>query len=81
MSDTPIFDNVDKNEDPRKTPWILSPEGRRWIYSVAAALLTVVAVYLGVSAADQETWLNLIGAILNIGGASALTYATRKIDK
>lgn len=62
-------------------PWILSGPGRRWLYTVAAAILVVVAGYLGLSAGDQESWLNLVGAVLNIGGAGALTYARKKVER
>lgn len=65
----------------KKTPWIFTPDGRRWLYGVFAAALVVVAAYLGLTAEQSENWLNLIGALLNIGAAGALSYANRKVDK
>lgn len=92
MNDTPIYDSVGNEDEPtgdpsieakhgETGPWILSGAGRRWLYAVAAAILVVVAGYLGLSAGDQESWLNLIGAVLNIGGAGALTYARQKVER
>ena len=78
MNDTPIYDNVG-NAPEGGRPWIVTEAGRRWLYGVAAAVLVVVAAYLGISAADQESWLNLVSAVLNVGGAGALTYANKKV--
>lgn len=94
--DTPLYEQVASNDPTldrlegmerieakhgETGPWILSGPGRRWLYAVAAAILVVVAGYLGLSAGDQESWLNLIGAVLNIGGAGALTYARQKVEQ
>lgn len=87
---TPIYeatvnDAANVNDEPTPEPapepaWIFTAAGRRWLYSIAAALLVVVGGYLGIDAAQQESWLSLVGAILNIGGAGALTYANRKVS-
>ena len=79
MSDTPIYDNVN-NGDEKARPWILTEAGRRWLYSIAAAVLVVVAGYMGLSAAEQESWLSLVSAVLNVGGAAALGYARKKVN-
>lgn len=57
--------------------WIYSTEGRRWIYRVVTALLAVAAIYLGIDAVQQEAWLQLAAAILNISGAGATALADR----
>lgn len=67
------------NSQPEKAkPWILTADGRRYLYAVAAAVLVVVAGYLGLDAAQRESILSLVGAVLNIGGAAATTYAITK---
>lgn len=86
--DATVNDAASVNDEPTPEPaldpapepaWIFTSAGRRWLYSIAAALLVVVGGYLGIDAAQQESWLSLVGAILNIGGAGALTYANRKV--
>lgn len=72
---------IDVETTDERTPWLLSEAGRRYLYSVAAALLVVVGAYLGIDAADRESWLSLVGAILNVGGAGALTYAQAKVKR
>ena len=89
MSDTPIFDdlnNPDEHEEnvPKRSEaraWILTEPGRKWLYTIAAAVLVVVAGYFSIDAATQEAWLSLVAAVLNIGGAGALTYARVKVDR
>lgn len=89
MSDTPIYDNVGSESEYQDTDsmhvkdtraWIVTEQGRRWLYSIAAAVLVIVAGYLGLSAAEQESWLNLVSAVLNVGGAAALGYARKRVN-
>lgn len=80
MSDTPIYDGMNSEPEPDKNgTWITSMAGRRYLYAVASAILAAAAMYLGIDAVMRETWLQLIAAILNIGGAATTVVARKNV--
>lgn len=93
MSDSPIFDGVGRGgeagpykdtdsmhvKDTQSGHWITSLAGRKYVYGVASAVLVVAAAYFGIDAVTQENWLNLAGAVLNLGGAGATVLAGKNV--
>lgn len=85
--DTPIHDRIAAGDTPEeqnitgadeKTGWFTEAR-RRWIYSIVTAVLALVAVYLGIDAATKELWLNLVAAILALGGSASSELARRNV--
>lgn len=57
--------------------WIMSREGRKWLYSVAVAVVPLLVLYGAISQESAPLWLAVIAAFL--GAASpvmALTHMT-----
>ena len=48
---------------------------RQWLYGIAAAVLVLLGGYGFFTAEEQQNILTLITAILNLGGAAALSLA------
>lgn len=49
---------------------------RQWLYGVLAAVLVVLAGYGFLTAEEQENILNLVMAILNLGGSAGFVLAS-----
>ena len=55
--------------------FIHDPKIRQWIYGVAAAVLVLLAGYGFFTAEEQENILNVIVAVLNLGGSAGFVLA------
>lgn len=56
-------------------PW-LTPEVRAWLYPVAGAVGVLLVATAKIGPDDLEPWLELIGAILGIGGSTVAALHT-----
>ena len=62
--------------------WILSREGRKWVYSVALALVPILVLYGVISRETAPAWLALVAAFLGVASpVMALTHLTPKQDQ
>lgn len=54
--------------------WLLSREGRKWLYAVAVAVVPLLVLYGAISQEAAPLWLGLIAAFL--GAASPVMALT-----
>lgn len=76
MSDTPIYDNIGR--EPHPVGWFTDAR-RRWLYGIAAAALPIIGALVGWSAVEAGNVLNLIGAVLIVGGGPVAELARRNV--
>jgi hypothetical protein len=50
----------------RMVSWVFTPEGRRWLYSVAVVALPFAAFYGGISQESIPVWMAVIAAVLGV---------------
>lgn len=56
--------------------WIMSREGRKWLYSVAVAVVPLLVLYGAISQESAPLWLAVIAAFL---GVAAPAMALRNL--
>lgn len=57
--------------------WIVSREGRKWLYGVAVAIVPLLVLYGAISPEAAPIWLSIAGAVLAIGApVMALSHMT-----
>lgn len=59
---------------------IFTPAVRKWIYGIAIAAMPIIGGYLGIQAAEQEQYLNLIAAILLMAGGPMAGLARSNVN-
>lgn len=81
MNDTPIYNNLENGDTPDEHPvgWF-TPARRRWLYTIAAAALPIIGGLVGWSAVESGNILNLIGAVLIVGGGPVASLARRNTN-
>jgi hypothetical protein len=59
------------------TTWLMTANGRRWIYGVAGAAIILLGIYGVVSNEQGIAWLALVAAAVGVAGpATALKHIT-----
>ena len=59
--------------------WIVTREGRKWLYGVATAAVPLAVLYGAIAPEDAPAWLALAGALLGVAApVMALTHLTPK---
>jgi hypothetical protein len=57
--------------------WLMTANGRRWIYGVAGAAIVTLGVYNVVNPTQAAAWLSLVLAAVGLGApATALRHIT-----
>lgn len=63
----------------RPWEWLVSREGRKWLYSVAVAVVPLLVLYGAISHESAPLWLAAIAALLGVAApAMALSHLTPK---
>ncbi len=78
MNDTPIYDNIGREPEKHPIGWFTDAR-RRWLYGIAAAALPIIGGLVGWSAVEAGNVLNLIGAVLIVGGGPVAELARRNV--
>ena len=61
----------------RVIDWLLSREGRKWLYSVAVAVVPLLVLYGAISQEAAPLWLAVCAALLGVAApAMALSHLT-----
>lgn len=57
--------------------WLMTANGRRWIYGVAAAAIVTLGVYNVVNTTQAAAWMSLVLSLVGLGApATALRHIT-----